>query len=72
MLDEWCQRVGREPWAIERTASIGVEDLDNLDRLADAGCQHLILGFGPPFDPGPVERLVAWRERRSVGGERSR
>ena len=38
--------------------------MDELDALADAGCQHVILGFGPPFDAKPVERLVAWRDRR--------
>ncbi len=65
ILDEWCRRVGRDPAAIERTASIGVEHLSQLDALADAGCQHIILGFGPPFDPRPVERLVAWRDRRA-------
>ena len=25
---------------------------------------HVILGFGPPFDGKPVERLVAWRDQR--------
>ncbi len=65
VLDEWCRKVGRDPSAVERTASIGVENLNELDQLADVGCQHVILGFGPPFDGKPVERLVAWRDRRS-------
>ena len=64
VLDEWCAKLGRDPRAVERTASIGTEDLKELDALADAGCQHIILGFGPPFDGKPVERLVAWRDRR--------
>jgi probable F420-dependent oxidoreductase len=64
VLDDWCQKVGRDPRAIERTASIGVDNLNELDHLADAGCQHVILGFGPPFDGKPVERLVSWRDRR--------
>jgi probable F420-dependent oxidoreductase len=64
VLDEWCAKLGRDPRAVERTASIGTEDLKELDALADAGCQHVILGFGPPFDGKPVERLVAWRDRR--------
>ena len=70
VLDDWCQQVGRDPRAIERTASIGAEDLNVLDRLADAGCTHVILGFGPPFDGKPVERLVAWRDRRDRAGAR--
>jgi probable F420-dependent oxidoreductase len=68
VLDEWCRKLGRDPAAIERTASIGEEDLRVVDPLADAGCQHIILGFGPPFDARPVERLVAWRDRRTRGG----
>jgi probable F420-dependent oxidoreductase len=68
VLDEWCHKLGRDPAAIERTASIGEEDLQALDQLADAGCQHIILGFGPPFDGKLVERLVAWRDRRNRGG----
>ncbi len=71
VLDDWCQKLGRDPRAIERTASIGTEDLRNLDALADAGCQHVILGFGPPFDGKPVERLVAWRDQRARAGARA-
>jgi probable F420-dependent oxidoreductase len=65
VLDEWCEKLGRNPREIERTASIGGEDLRHLDALADAGCTHVILGFGPPFDAKPVERLVAWRNQRA-------
>jgi probable F420-dependent oxidoreductase len=71
VLDEWCQKLGRDPSEIERTASIGGEDLANLDGLAAAGCTHVILGFGPPFDPKPVERLVAWRDQRNRAGARA-
>ena len=65
ILDDWCQKVGRDPAAIERTVSIGEEELRNLDRFAEVGATHLIFGMGPPFDGKPVERLVAWRDRRN-------
>jgi probable F420-dependent oxidoreductase len=67
VLDDWCDRVGRERTAIERTVSIGVEELDRLDAYAAAGATHIILGLGHPFDGAPVERLVAWRDRRNRG-----
>jgi len=65
VLDNWCREVGRDPATIERTASIGVEDLPDLDHYVAAGATHVVLGFEPPFDPRPVERLVAWREKKS-------
>ena len=65
ILDEWCAKVGRDPGAIERTVTIGDGDLDNLDSFVEAGATHLILGLGAPFDFAPVERLLAWRDRRN-------
>jgi len=67
VLDDWCDRVGRERTAVERTVSIGAEELDRLDAYAAAGATHIILGLGAPFDGAPVERLVAWRDRRNRG-----
>lgn len=67
VLDEWCDKLHRDRGAVERTVSIGVEELDDLDRYAEVGCTHVILGFGPPFDGGPVEQLVAWRDQRNRG-----
>lgn len=67
VLDDWCDRLGRERTAIERTVSIGAEELDHLDAYAAAGATHIILGLGHPFDGTPVERLVAWRDHRNRG-----
>jgi probable F420-dependent oxidoreductase len=67
VLDDWCDRLGRERTAIERTVSIGAEELNHLDAYAAAGATHIILGLGHPFDGTPVERLVAWRDHRNRG-----
>jgi probable F420-dependent oxidoreductase len=64
LLDDWCKRVGRDPATIERTVSIHAHELDELDPYVEAGATHLILRSGHPFEMGPVERLVAWREKR--------
>ena len=63
-LDGWCRALGRDPRAIERTAAIGRWDLGRLDAYAEEGAEHLIYGLDAPFDPRPIERLLAWRERR--------
>jgi probable F420-dependent oxidoreductase len=64
ILDEWCREVGRDPAAIERTATVNTPDLGNLDAFVEAGATHLILGFNEPWDYGLVERLVRWRDSR--------
>ncbi|MBA2446554.1 MAG: LLM class F420-dependent oxidoreductase [Chloroflexi bacterium] len=63
ILDDWCREVGRDPAAIERTASIGAEDVGRLDPFVEAGATHLICRLGAPFDLAPIERLLEWRDR---------
>jgi probable F420-dependent oxidoreductase len=67
VLDEWCARVGRDPRAIERTVSLNSSDLANLDHFARLGATHFIYGLRAPFDPEPVERLLAWRDKQGRG-----
>ena len=59
VLDEWCDRVGRDPAEIERTVMLfsGAE-VANVDAYLAAGAQHLILGGGPPFDLEPLQALI--------------
>ncbi|HEX8581405.1 MAG TPA: LLM class F420-dependent oxidoreductase [Acidimicrobiales bacterium] len=60
VLDEWCERIGRDPSSIERTVEIRVpEDFDHLDEYLDAKASHLLIGLGHPFDLSDVERLLA-------------
>ncbi len=59
VLDEWCEKVGRDPRAIERTASIlDPAQIDTLDDFLEAGADHIILGMGDPFDLDPLQRLL--------------
>jgi probable F420-dependent oxidoreductase len=59
VLDQWCERVGRDPSRIERTASIRPPEVEAFEDFLAAGAQHLIVPLGKPFDLGPVERLLA-------------
>lgn len=61
VLNRWCEKVGRDPKAIERTCSINAGDIGHEEDFVAAGAEHLILGMGAPFDFGPVERLLAAR-----------
>jgi probable F420-dependent oxidoreductase len=58
ILDRWCAEVGRDPSTIERTVGIRGDEVDAWGAYVDAGADHLIVMTGPPFDLGPVARLL--------------
>ncbi len=60
ILDEWCEKVGRNPKEIERTAAVNAGDVD-IDAWIEAGAEHLIVMTGTPFDLDPVQRLLDQR-----------
>jgi probable F420-dependent oxidoreductase len=61
VLNAWCEKVGRDPRAIERTVAIEAKDLVDADGYAAAGADHLIVMLGAPFDLDPVARFIAER-----------
>jgi probable F420-dependent oxidoreductase len=61
VLDDWCDRVGRDPKAIERTVGIGAREIGDAERYVDAGASHLIVMLGHPYDLASVEQLLAAR-----------
>jgi probable F420-dependent oxidoreductase len=62
ILNDWCDKVGRDPAEIERTVCVGADDLDGLDAYAEAGATHVILMLGAPFDLGTLDTLLAAAE----------
>jgi probable F420-dependent oxidoreductase len=58
VLDDWCDRVGRDRSAIERTVCIHPGEVDQWPEFLDAGAQHLIVMTGDPFDLDAVGRLL--------------
>jgi probable F420-dependent oxidoreductase len=64
VLDDWCGRLGRDPASIERTCFIvALTGQAQLDELAEAGAQHVILQLPDPFDPAPVRELLRYAGR---------
>ncbi|HVE62888.1 MAG TPA: LLM class F420-dependent oxidoreductase [Mycobacteriales bacterium] len=59
VLDEWCDKLGRDPAEIERTALVSVEALDRTEEWTAAGATHLIAMTPHPFDLAPVEKALA-------------
>lgn len=62
VLDDWCEKVGRDPAAIERTVAVGADDVDDIGRYIDAGADHIIVMLSTPFDLAPLQTLVDQRD----------
>ncbi len=58
VLDDWCEKLERNPREIERTVAINAAEVDDWQAYLDAGAEHLILMAGPPFDLDPLRRLL--------------
>jgi probable F420-dependent oxidoreductase len=70
-LDDWCQKIGRDPKEIERSINLRPNQIQNADRYVENGITHLMIGVGgPDYDLSPLRKLVAWRdEYRKRNGE---
>ena len=74
VLDEWCDRVGQDPLAIERSAGVAYtparlpEDatLDfagQAQALFEVGTRLFTISLTtPPYDLGPIREVLAWRD----------
>ena len=58
VLDQWCEKVGRDPAAIERTCSVNGGEYDEVEGLLEAGARQLIVRGKHPFDMKPLEDLL--------------
>ncbi len=54
VLDDWCEKVGRDPGQIERTVAIEPKEVERVEEYAEVGVEHVIVMIGAPFDLGPV------------------
>lgn len=62
VLDSWCERVGRDPKEIERTANVGAMSAKVVEQWLDAGLEHFVLRVAQPFDTRALERMVKLRD----------
>ncbi|MBA3233237.1 MAG: LLM class F420-dependent oxidoreductase [Propionibacteriales bacterium] len=65
VLDEWCNKVGRDPGDIERSAGVPADELaDRAPQLYELGTRLFTVSTGgPDYDLGPLRELVAWRDQ---------
>lgn len=62
IVDDWCQRAGRDPKEIERTANISTASAKSIDEWLKAGLQHFVLRLAHPFDTKALARLIKFRD----------
>ncbi len=63
ILDDWCERVGRDPNEIERSANVRPNQIPSADLYVENGITHLLVGVGgPDYDLSPLQDLIAWRD----------
>jgi probable F420-dependent oxidoreductase len=69
VLDDWCERVGRDPASIGRSTSLGtaLSGSAGPDDFAAIGVTELVMHlWGPRWDLEPLRELLAWRERANA------
>ena len=59
VLDRWCDELGRDPSAIQRTVAIQPGEVGDWQAYLDAGAQHLIVMVGAPYSLDAVQELLA-------------
>ncbi len=74
ILDDWCEKVGRNPAEIERSTGLGSpmnpvgSTIDEAIEIGEGhianGVTHFTFGIsGPDYDMTRLRELVAWRDR---------
>src|ERR1700730_16245411 len=58
VLDEWCQKIGRDPKEIERTANVTSTSPREIEHYLQSGLQHFVLRLAKPFDTRALARLI--------------
>ena len=66
ILDEWCQRLGRDPAEIERAATVRTFDQAQAEHFVEKGFTHLLTSASRPDYENltTLEQLVRWRDTR--------
>lgn len=62
VLDEWCEKVGRDPGDIERTVAFDLDEIPQAEQLLEVGATHLICGLPHPFDFDQLRPVLALRQ----------
>lgn len=63
VLNDWCEKVGRDRSEIEVSVGIDAEHIDQAERLLEAGVVEFTFGInGPEYDLSVLDPWLAWRD----------
>jgi probable F420-dependent oxidoreductase len=62
ILDGYCNRIGRDPAEIERTANVSALTPKAVREWLDAGLQHFVLRLAHPYETKDLSRLLKERD----------
>jgi probable F420-dependent oxidoreductase len=66
VLDNWCEKRGRDPCSIERSIGVDAKLVGLADDIQAAGADEVCLGLdGPEYDFAPIMDWLAWRDGRN-------
>ena len=67
ILDEWCEKVGRDPKEIERSVTVSPPfDQAMVEEYVANGFEHIIIRYSAPtWDEDALHALVTWRNKFS-------
>jgi probable F420-dependent oxidoreductase len=64
VLDQWCEKVGRDPATIERSVLVeGPDEVGQIEELLAAGAQEIIVSSAAPFGLADLETAMRMAER---------
>jgi len=67
ILDDWCEKEGTDPAAIERSVGLDSGNTDTAEVLYDLGVRQFTVGLnGPDYDMAAVSDLLAWRDTKNA------
>ncbi len=68
ILDDWCEKVGRDPGEIERSVTVSPPfDQTLVEAYVSQGFTHIIIRHNAPdFDADALRQLVTWRDARNA------
>jgi probable F420-dependent oxidoreductase len=62
VLDNWCQRVGRDPADIERSVGLNVSRFELAEPYYDLGIRQFTFSFTADADFATLDRWLEWRD----------
>ena len=62
VLDQWCDKIGRDPATILRSIGVKPDGIELADEYVALGAGEITIALPAPFDMSELERWISWRD----------